>query len=67
VFKSKEGFRIAELVYQKAQISQRNIDNLLKIYFGGQVPSSNYRELYVAIDSVDVGGVYPLAELLSSI
>jgi len=57
VFKSKEGFRIAELVYQKAQMSQRNIDNLLKICFGRQVPFSNHRELYAAIDSMDVGGV----------
>ena len=57
VFEGKEGFRIAELVYQRAQMSQGNIDDLLEICSGGQVPFSNHRELYAAIDSLTVGGV----------
>lgn len=38
-------------------MSGENIDKLLKLDFGGQVPFSNHRELYAAIDSVPVGGV----------
>ena len=56
-FKSKEGFRITELVYQRAQMSQGNIDDLLKIWLDGQLPFSNQRELYAAIDNLTVGGV----------
>jgi len=56
-FESKEGFEIAELVYHKAQMSAGNIDDLLRICFGGRVPFLNHNELYSAIDSLDVGGV----------
>jgi hypothetical protein len=55
-FESKEGFELAELVYCKARMSGESIDKLLKIDFGGQVPFSNHRELYAAIDSL-AGGV----------
>ena len=56
-FKSKEGFEIAELIYSRARISQNNIDDLLKICSGEQVPFSNHKELYAAIDSIAVGKV----------
>ena len=56
-FENKEGFEIAELVYCKAQMSEGNIDDLLRICFGGCVPFLNHNELYSAIDSLDVGGV----------
>jgi hypothetical protein len=60
-FKSKEGFKIAELVYQRARMSEANMDDLLEICFsgpsGGQVPFSNHRELYAAIDGITVGDV----------
>jgi len=56
-FESKEGFEIAELVYSRARMSQNNIDNLLKICSGKQVPFSDHKELYTAIDSIAVGEV----------
>lgn len=55
-FKSKGGFEIAELVYHRAQMSEGNIDNLLKI-FSGRVPFLNHKELFLAIDGLAVGGV----------
>jgi Plavaka transposase len=56
-FGSKEGFEIAELVYRKARMSEGNIDDLFKICSGNQVPFSNHKELYAAIDGLSVGGV----------
>ena len=56
-FKSKEGFEITELIYSRARMSQNNIDNLLKIWSSEQVPFSNHKELYAAIDSIAVGEV----------
>jgi len=57
LFKSKEGFEMAELAYQKAQMSQGDIDSLFKICSGRQIPFANHNELYAAIDSSAIGEV----------
>ncbi|KAH9005470.1 hypothetical protein EDB86DRAFT_3061736 [Lactarius hatsudake] len=50
-FESKEGFEMAELLYNKAHMSEGDIRS------NGSVPFSDHTNLYVAIDGLAVGDV----------
>ncbi|KAH8976953.1 hypothetical protein EDB86DRAFT_3068202 [Lactarius hatsudake] len=58
-FESKEGFEMAELLYNKAHISEGDVDALLDIVerSNGSVPFSDHTDLYAAIDGLAVGDV----------
>jgi hypothetical protein len=56
-FKSKHRFKMAELLYSKARMSEGNIDTLLQLWnnSGNRLPFSGHRELLTAIDEIPVG------------
>ncbi|KAH8978471.1 hypothetical protein EDB86DRAFT_2770690, partial [Lactarius hatsudake] len=58
-FESKEGFEMAELLYNKAHMSEGDVDTLLDIVerSNGSVPFSDHTDLYAAIDGLAVGDV----------
>ncbi|KAH8988448.1 hypothetical protein EDB86DRAFT_2828954 [Lactarius hatsudake] len=58
-FESKEGFEMAELLYNKAHMSEGDVDALLDIVerSNGSVPFSDHTDLYAAIDGLTVGDV----------
>ena len=59
MFKSKEGFELAKLLYRKAQVSGGDVDTFLDLCIrtGGQLLFSTHKELYAAIDQLTVGDV----------
>jgi hypothetical protein len=60
-FESRAGFELADLLFKKAELSQRNIDHLLSIWsatlapHGDVPPITDYNDLYAQIDSIDLG------------
>lgn len=59
-FESKTRFELAEFLYARSQMSEGNIDELLRIWneseFGSS-PFASHKELFEVIDSMDVGDV----------
>jgi hypothetical protein len=57
MFESKNAFEVAEILYCKSRMSAGNIDDLLQTSLGEQVPFSNHKDLYAAIDGISAGDV----------
>jgi hypothetical protein len=59
VFESKHGFKMAELLYSKAHMSEGNIDLLSQLSkdSGSRLPFLNHWELLTAIDEISVGDI----------
>jgi hypothetical protein len=62
-FKSEIQFKIADLLYRRAELSAPNIDTLLEIWAeslaesGGSAPFSSHEEMYDTIDSSKLGDI----------
>jgi Plavaka transposase len=56
-YKSRAQFELAELLYTKAQMSARNIDQLMKTWaaYGNEPPFLNHKDLYKTIDATVTG------------